>query len=272
MDTPTSSTLRNAHAQGCKFRRTKGVARAKISHPATLRHVRGVGSTMTTKKNTTRESEEGKCELEELLAALEARGVVHALRPTGELDGASIAEAFRRLTGVHPKYAREGQPELSPAHGLAFEVMVEAIAAVLVPSPERTKWLDDVGGQLLERLRDAPPSSTDLRRTRLLKNLPALALRAAACQRFRLAGKDFAGLTPENATRIIKKLKPDRKGNGATHRGAATVAAELSLACGAFGDERRVGESEQRAINRVATAYRQAAKRAALPLKKSHAR
>lgn len=150
----------------------------------------------------------------------------------GVVDAHPAWVAFTALLGHAPKTIHEWQ---------CYYVFYRSVAVALSPTPDGMKWAE----------RAAAPStwSTDERRQILTDYVVEQLPWEQAMRALPMLSERFDDLTQEKYERAHRR------------RGPANVAAALSLACGAFGDERRDGESEHAAIRRVAKAFRTSIKR-----------
>ncbi|HEY2405220.1 MAG TPA: hypothetical protein VGI10_04420 [Polyangiaceae bacterium] len=186
-----------------------------------------------------------------------SRDAIVGLRVAGKIRasiaGDSVAliridETFRELTGLDPRAA---------ANVVVFEAFEQFAAAVVAPTEERTAWLARI---VRPEIDDHPKEAKRLRVMACIHGAARLGA-AAIRERTSVAREALAQIDPgfrELSDAVIEKAATTTTRRTGTHKDAANAAAILSVAARVLGDGRQKGETEKRAIDRAAKAYRKA--------------
>jgi len=167
---------------------------------------------------------------------------------------AAMMQSRRRLAALRPRSPGDDEDRRARERQRVGRAIFEhVINAVLIPSKESDRWLSDTRATLRKSL------SLDARRVLALQAIRESVDIEDARSSLELADRAFAKLPDDALQKAL--LKVQGRAGGATHRGVPSVAAELSLAVHAFGDQRQPNESATKATERVADAYRKANKR-----------
>jgi hypothetical protein len=166
-----------------------------------------------------------------------------------------IMAAFEMLTGFHPLGV---EATVRPEIREAYLVVNKAITAVVIAGGENRRWLATAAKSVAMTRTQRLAYALDVVNEIGPEETPDRVRQALS-----LTDTAFTKLNDAQIATAAKLRKPGRT-RGATNYGPASVAAELALACGAFGLKRKPTEHDVAARERVAKIFNKAARETTL--------
>lgn len=173
---------------------------------------------------------------------IEERDIVRAPDGRAGVNVGPIYAAILELTGVDPwEMMRKQRPQET---WRAIQVITSAITFLVAPDDLHERWLAEVPPLRKRGKNEARAFVVEVLRLRLAN--PKLKVHESLVSNI----EGFAPLSRDRVDQALAMLRSPRN--------VHSVAARLSLACGAFGDRQRKGQSLEKTIQRIAGDYREA--------------